>query len=219
SPPAPAPLPPPAADSGIVLPNGKPWVYDPETAKDIMRTCAACHGEFGEGGGGGVYPRLAGLNAEYLADQLRRFKSRERENIPMVPYATDRELPEKEVLDIARFLADAKVAKYPPPPEVAMDAYQRLKATKLTVQIPREPGDVEAGKALWDSGCLECHGRQGQGRGKKPMLAGQHMAYLKTQIALILAGRRKHEDIDELMRGKSEDDWQNLWAYVSILDD
>ena len=68
------------------------WKYDPENARDILETCAACHGKNGEGGKNGTYPRLAGLKADYIAKQLRAFKARDRVNIPMYPYATEREM-------------------------------------------------------------------------------------------------------------------------------
>lgn len=208
-----------AQEKAVILPNGKTWTYDAEQGKEIMRTCAACHGEYGEGGGGGVYPRLAGLNGEYLAEQLRAFKTRSRENIPMIPYANERELPEKDVLDVATYLASIKPSKHPPSDDVAMDAFERLKAAKQAVQIPREPGDIDAGKKLFEADCMECHGRDGYGRVKKPALAQQHIKYLKTQIELFLSGKRKHEDVDELMRPKTVKEWGDLWAYVSTLDD
>lgn len=201
------------------LPNGKTWTYDAEAGRDIMRTCAACHGEFGEGGGGGVYPRISGLHPDYIAEQLRAFKSRSRENIPMIPYANDRELPEKDVLDVSYYLAAITPPRHPPADDVAMDAFERLKLAKQAVQIPRQPGDAEAGKALYNADCMECHARDGQGRVKKPPLAQQHMPYLRAQIGLFLSGQRKHDDVDELMRGKSAADWDNLWAHVSTLDD
>ncbi|CAA7611551.1 c-type cytochrome [Magnetospirillum sp. UT-4] len=207
------------APAPVTLPNGKTWTYDAESGRDIMRTCAACHGEYGEGGGGGVYPRLSGMHPDYLAEQLRRFKSRERENIPMIPYATERELPEKDVLDVSHYLAAIKPPRHPPSDAVAMDAFERLKLAKQAVQIPREPGDVEAGRKLYDGECMECHGRDGQGRVRKPPLAQQHVKYLRAQIDLFLTGRRPHDDVDELIRPKTEADWRNLWAYVSTLDD
>lgn len=203
----------------VTLSNGKTWTFDADQGREIMRTCAACHGEFGEGGGGGVYPRVSGLHPDYIAEQLRAFKSRARENIPMIPYANDRELPEKDVLDVAHYLAGIKPPKHPPSDDTPMDAFERLKLAKQAVQIPREAGDIEAGKKLFQADCLECHGRDGQGRVKKPALAQQHIKYLKAQIELFLKGQRKHEDIDELMRPKSAADWTNLWAYVSTLDD
>ncbi len=44
--------------------------YDPDNGQDINELCAGCHGETGEGGGDGEYPRLAGLPAKYLAGQM-----------------------------------------------------------------------------------------------------------------------------------------------------
>ena len=34
---------------------------DLELGEEINEVCASCHGEFGQGGKGGEYPRLAGL--------------------------------------------------------------------------------------------------------------------------------------------------------------
>jgi len=201
------------------LPNGKTWTYDADAGRDIMRTCAACHGEFGGGGGGGVYPRISGMHPDYIAEQLRAFKSRVRENIPMIPYANDRELPEKDVLDVSYYLAAITPPKHPPSDDVTMDAFERLTLAKQAVQISRQPGDIAAGQKLYDADCMECHARDGLGRVKKPPLAQQHVPYLRTQITLFLTGQRQHEDVDELMRPKSAKDWDNLWAYVSTLDD
>jgi cytochrome c553 len=210
--------PPPAAPTASAAPEPpaeKPYAYDPDMAKDIMRICAGCHGEFGAGGNG--YPRLAGLNAEYLAEQIRMFKSRERENIPMIPFTTERELPEREVLDISRYLSEITLSTKPPPEDDKIDGFARLMLMKQVVQIPREPGDAEAGREFYTSECGPCHGRQGEGRIRKPPLAGQYIPYLKTQIAAFLAGKRKHDDVDQIMRPRQPAEWQNLWAYVSML--
>ena len=65
-----------------------------ERGKEINSTCAGCHGEFGQGGSRGEYPRIAGQRAAYLADQLKSFRARKRVNIPMYPYTQERELPD-----------------------------------------------------------------------------------------------------------------------------
>lgn len=208
-----------AGAAAQVLPDGKEWIYDSYNAQDVMRPCASCHGEYGSGGGGGVYPRLAGMHAEYLADQLRKFKTRERENIPMIPFVEDRDLSERDILDVSRWLSEQQLATRPPPPEVEMDAYKRLLAAKQTVQIPREAGDAQKGKAIYDSDCASCHGKQGQGRVKKPPLAGQHIPYLRAQIELFMTGKRQHDDIDQVIRPRKPEEWQDVWAYLSILDD
>ena len=47
--------------------------FDIDYAEEINETCAGCHGESGEGTADGEYPRLAGLDANYIATQLRHF--------------------------------------------------------------------------------------------------------------------------------------------------
>jgi cytochrome c553 len=217
-PPAAAPVvaaPPPANSADMV--DGTAYKYDEAAARDLNRVCAACHGEFGEGGGGGVYPRLAGLNKDYLAEQVRKFKSRERENIPMIPFANERELPERDVRDITTYLSGITLTTKPPREDEPMDAHARLMKMKQVIQIPREPGDILVGKKLYDADCAECHGKQGQGRVKKPPLALQHMKYLRAQIELFFTGRRNHEDFDELMKGKTAEDWKNIYAHISLM--
>ncbi|CAA7626780.1 Cytochrome c-552 [Candidatus Terasakiella magnetica] len=209
--------PPVAAAPGQIMIKGKPYVYDRDNAMDVMRICAGCHGELGAGGGGGSYPRLGGLNADYLADQMRKFKSRERENIPMIPFAVDRELNEQDVLDVTRFLSEVKLDTKPPA-DMPNDGYARLQIMKKVLQIPREAGDLAAGKEFYGNDCAPCHGRKGEGRLKKPLLAPQHISYLKVQVASFLSGKRPHDDV-ELLKSKSETEWANLWAYLSSLQD
>lgn len=193
--------------------------YDPDNAKDVMRVCAACHGEFGEGGGGGVYPRLSGLPEKYLALQIRKFKDRSRENIPMIPYATERELPENEVRNISIYLAEIKLQNRMPVLDPKMDAFERLMIAKKILQVPRAAGDTDKGGAIYQRECAACHGKNGEGRGDKPLLAGQHTKYLVEQIGRYQRKEREHPDADELFQPLSENDWQNIFAYLSILDD
>ena len=40
----------------------------------VVPACANCHGAHGEGGGEGLYPRLAGLPAAYLRRELALFR-------------------------------------------------------------------------------------------------------------------------------------------------
>ncbi len=206
-----------AQEAGAVMIKGKPYVYDPDNAKDVMRTCAGCHGDLGAGGGGGVYPRLGGLNADYLAEQFHKFKTRERENIPMIPFAVDREVSEQDVLDVTRFLSEIKLDTKPPA-DLPADGYARLQVMKRVLVIPHEPGDVAAGKAFFAQDCAPCHGRNGEGRVKRPPLAAQHIPYLKAQVESFLSGKRGHDDL-EILRAKTPADWANLWAFLSTLQD
>jgi cytochrome c553 len=50
--------------------------------------CATCHGPRGEGGGEGLYPRLAGLPAAYTEAQLKAFRDGGRSSPLMSPMVT-----------------------------------------------------------------------------------------------------------------------------------
>jgi cytochrome c553 len=191
--------------------------YDEFNAKDIMRTCAPCHGVYGEGGKG--YPRLAGFNADYLAEQIRAFKSRKRENIPMIPYATDRELPERDISDITKYLSSIKLDTKLPELSGRIDGLERLQQAKMVVQIPKWDGNIENGKKIYDENCAECHGNKGQGRVKKPPLAGQYSEYLEEQIKNFVKGKRQHEDTPELFEARRRGEIDDILAYLSVLDD
>ena len=45
--------------------------------------CAGCHGPTGAGNAALKYPKLAGLQAGYVVEQLRAFKNGSRENATM----------------------------------------------------------------------------------------------------------------------------------------
>lgn len=210
----------------FVLPAGAMEEPDLELGEEINVTCAGCHGEFGQGSKSGEYPRLAGMDARYLASQLRDFKSRKRLNIPMFPYTTDRELPEEDVLAVAAFLASIKLkTKMPPIDEKKFDALARLKLSQQILNIPRFPGNIEKGKAFYKKECDTCHGRDGRGKHTEknaiPLLAGQYSAYIQRQIELIRAGKRYHDepDDDKLFKTYSDEQISDMLAYLSILDD
>jgi len=192
---------------------------DLENGEEIYEVCAACHGPFGQGGGGGVYPRLAGMEIEYLSDQMKAFKSRRRENIPMLPYATERELPDEDVADVAAYLNAIKLATRLPAQDQRLDALERLLQAKKVLQVPREPGDTAHGKQVYDEACARCHGDKGQGTEDGPLLAGQHVRYLKKQIERFVTGGRRHMRTQTEFIDRPAKDLDDLWAYLSILDD
>ncbi len=206
--------------------------FDEELAREINYTCAGCHGEFGQGVADGTYPRLAGLNAEYLAHQLRKFKTHERLNIPMFPYATERELPEEDVIAISSYLSSIKlISKMPPIDETRYDPLERLKLAKKVFNVPRYPGNVQKGKSFYNRECASCHGRDGLGKQKQkaktgkvsiyPRLAGQHSRYILRQIINISQGKRFHDEKDDdvTFRSYSRKEIANALAYLSQLDD
>ena len=198
---------------------------DIDYAEEINGTCAGCHGEFGEGTSDGEYPRLAGLDATYLAQQLRNFKTRDRLNIPMTPYTTERELPEEDVMLIAAYLSQIKLkSKLPPIDEKKeFDALARLKASGRVINIARYPGNIEKGQQFYAKECAACHGDKGQGKPSmlSPQLAGQYSVYIATQIKKFRTGERVHDDPRdaEIFKSFIDVEIDNMLAYLSILDD
>jgi cytochrome c553 len=101
-----------------------------EKGKEINTTCAGCHGEFGQGGSKGEYPRLAGQRVGYIVDQLKSFRSRTRVNIPMYPYTQERELPDGDIKDVAAYLASIELPTTWPVFKDSDDALTRLTLTE-----------------------------------------------------------------------------------------
>jgi len=198
---------------------------DMEYGEEINETCAGCHGVFGQGSLEGEYPRLAGLDADYIARQLSDFKRRKRINIPMIPFANDRELPGDDVRIIAEYLSRIQLpTKLPPIDEENFDALERLHASKRVVNIKDYPGDIERGRKVYQKECASCHAKDGFGIKKKkaPQLAGQYSEYLLRQINHYRAGKRVHdeeEDDAELFIEFSDELIDGMLAYLATLDD
>jgi len=211
--------------SGICRAAEVPEELDMEYGEEINETCAGCHGEFGQGSLGGEYPRLAGLDAEYIAKQLSDFKQRKRINIPMIPFANDRELPGDDVRVIAEYLSRIELpTRLAPVDEENFDALKRLHASKRVVNIKDYPGDIELGRTFYHDECANCHGKDGSGNKKKkaPMLAGQYSEYLLRQIQNYRSGTRLHdedEDDREVFVEISDEEVNGMLAYLATLDD
>jgi cytochrome c553 len=143
----------------------------PATAADrtlgsiVDGRCALCHGPEGESASA-IYPRLAAQHPEYMAKQLQDFRDGRRKSDTMGEMARD--LTDSEIAALAKFFS----AK---PPQA------------------RRPGDADlaaVGKYIYAKGnkyagvpaCASCHGPNAHGTVQLPRLAGQHPAYLETQL-------------------------------------
>lgn len=200
---------------------------DLDVGAEINEVCAGCHGEFGQGGKQGVYPRLAGQPAGYTARQLHLFRERRRPNLAMIEYVDERQMPDEDIQDVSAYLAAIELPNRIPPvdPDAAdFDALERLNQAKRVLQIPLPEGDVAAGEQLYRRECASCHGRDGYGDHKDavPMLAGQYSDYLLKQIEKYNAGVRHHDPDDPADRFLAEfsaTQLRDILAYVSTLDD
>jgi len=197
---------------------------DLRNGKEINEICAACHGEFGQGGKQGEYPRLAGQPAGFIAEQLRLFRSRSRQNMPMLPHTEQRELPDGDIEDISAYLAQIQLPTRLPPAEQGMDGLERLLQTKMILNIPRAEGNSAAGEKIYHKECRSCHGAHGLGNAEKavPMLTGQYTAYLWRQVDKYIAKARIHDPDspdDELLAAFNQEELRDIFAYLSIADD
>jgi cytochrome c553 len=195
------------------------FAQDLENGKEINGTCAACHGPYGQGGKQGEYPRLAGQRARYIEAQLRAFRSRARINIPMFPYTQERELPDKDIEDVAAYLASIKLPTKPPQFTDSDDALTRLLAMEQVMIVPRVEGNIENGGRIYKEECADCHGKTGLGRGQIPMVVGQYTEYLKRRMDVYARGERPHDEDDGpgILTKLKEEDMQDILAYLTQL--
>jgi cytochrome c553 len=195
------------------------WTYDPENAEAILETCAGCHGRTGRGGKGGTYPRLAGLDEVYLARQIQAFKARERINLPMYPYATERELPPDDVRDISRLFSRMELPTRMPelPPDAS--SLERMRAALTVFNVPPVEGDIARGGEVYEESCGDCHGSEGWGEDDVPQLAGQYTQYLRRQIGQFRSGERKNDDMEDVFDDLTAQDLEDLFAYLASRDD
>ena len=150
--------------------------------------CVACHGMAGQGQGAVGFPRLAGMNADYLESQLHGFQNGTRANPIMGP--------------IAKLLSpvDAKaLAAY----------YAALPPLDTNGGAAAIDAAIAAGRTLalngdWKNGvpaCSQCHGVSGLGVGAAfPPISGQPAVYTLNQLQAWKAGTRKNDPMG-LMRG------------------
>lgn len=128
-----------------------------EAGRKAAFFCVNCHGDDGLSKINEV-PNLAGQNAAYLLEQIRKFGTGERKDQFM--QGLIKVLKDEERVQVALYYASIQV----PPSR------------------PAEPAQVARGKELFGKLCVRCHGEQARGNELFPRIAGQHLVYLKTSI-------------------------------------
>lgn len=156
---------------------------DAERGKASTAICMACHQADGNGmniPGGESWPRLAGLNADYIYKQLTEFKSGKRVNASMAPFAMM--LDDQQMKDLAVYYSQQPATKTAP---AGVDAKLLAYGKKLVIE-----GD-------WDRyivPCGTCHGADNTGAGEHfPGIAGQHAGYIESQLVAWQEGKRDND--------------------------
>lgn len=141
-------------------------------------SCAACHGAQGAGLAAANYPRLAGLTASYLTEQLHLFASGKRQNAIMSGMA--KPLSAVQIKTLADYYSSLPVSMAAPAQTVPADLMARGKQLATV-------GDWKAGIPS----CFRCHGPGGVGVPPSfPPLTGQSATYLSQQITAWKSGTR-----------------------------
>lgn len=152
---------------------------DPEAGQAKAQTCVACHGADGIGTAP-ENPNLAGQVPGYIADQLARFKSGQRQNAIMAPMAAG--LSEQDMADLDAYYSSMEA------PRGAVSEEQEASA--------RRGGELYRGgdKSLEIAACMSCHGPAGQGIPTRfPQVAGQKQAYLLSSLQAFKSGERQSD--------------------------
>ncbi len=168
--------------------------------------CAACHGADGNSAIS-MYPNLAGQNESYIALQLAHFKSGQRDNAIMAPFASM--LSDQDMQDVGAFFA-----------------------TKHTLPGKADEAFVERGQALYRGGdavaaipaCIACHGPDGRGMAGAayPQVAGQYSEYLSAKLTEWREGASWGEDdhskiMPDIAKRLSDADIAALASYMQGL--
>lgn len=194
---------------------------DMEKGREINAVCAACHGDNGQGGKKGEYPRLAGQPATFLATQLKAFRARQRINIPMFPYTQERELSDEDIRDVSGYLSSVRLSTRMPEFRGDEDALTRLLMVDQVMIVPRVEGEAESGGRLYQDKCAFCHGKTGKGGGRFPLLVGQYTNYLKRQVDAYLRKERAHDDDDGVgvLSEIGTKDIQDILSYLTTIQE
>jgi cytochrome c553 len=170
--------------------------------------CFSCHGIQGEGDSGAGFPRLAGLDAQYLAKQMEDYRSGARPNRVMSPIA--QQLDAEDYRSVALYYASLRAR---------MSPFRLTAADGLLLQqggILYARGSAERGIQA----CANCHGPGARGLGSTYPAIVQPSAYTDAQLRLWRAGVRRN-DINNVMgslsRRMTDEDIRSVAAYLAEL--
>ena len=163
---------------------------DPEAGANKAAACAACHGVDGNASDPTLYPRLAGQSERYVAHQLALFKSGERVNAIMQPYAAP--LSAQDMRDIGAYYAtQVSGAGLADDTAIAEGPNAGKKFYEVGQALFRQ-GDAARGIPA----CLACHGPSGAGNPGPayPRVAGQQSWYTARRLQEYRAGTTAERD-------------------------
>ena len=193
-----------AAIASAIVGNGALCAGNAQAGAAKAALCQACHGANGNSSNP-EWPSLAGLGADYIAEQLANFKDGKRANPIMAPIAAS--LSSQEMADLGAYFDSL--------PNTGLEA---------------DPSYWKAGEKLYRGGdkergipaCMACHGPTGRGNepAKFPALAGEQSVYLAKQLNAYAAGTRPPGPggiMPLIAKRLSNEDIRNVTSYLQGL--
>jgi cytochrome c553 len=190
--------------SGAIVSNAAIAAGNAETGATKAVVCQACHGANGNSANP-EWPSLAGLGADYIADQLKNFKETKRNNPVMMPNAAA--LSPDDMADLGAYFD-----------------------SQANTGLEADPSYWQAGEKLYRAGdkargipaCAACHGPTGRGNepAKFPALRGQHSVYVVKQLNDYSSGVRAtgpNGIMPTIAKRLTPDDMRNLASYLQGL--
>ena len=161
---------------------------DPEAGHQVVGVCQSCHGLDGYAQIP-MAPHIGGEPAAYLAEQLRAYRSGEREHEMMSVVA--KVLTDEQIEDVAAWYASQTAAPVLP------EGYS-------TAAAPM--------------GCFGCHGADGIARMTDiPHLTGDSRIYLEAQLEAFRSGERENETMMAIAQRLSDEELAEVAEWYSSI--
>lgn len=189
----------------LALAQGLPDAHAGEHSAlaERLQLCSSCHNPDGNSTVPDN-PKLAALDAGYLARQMADFKSGARQSAIMSGIIS--QVQEQEYKPLAKYFSEQK----------AMPGIEAV------------PQQVARGKEIFDEGlagsavpaCSGCHNEDGSGSDKYPRLTGQHAPYVVKQLQNFKTGVRANDSkavMQAVARRMTDDEIQAVADYVATL--
>lgn len=177
---------------------------DAQAERIATQVCASCHGPKGDSISP-AFPKVAGQQKIYLETQLKAFRDRTRAD-PMAQaymWGMTSQLSDETLGNLAAYYSAQSPAR------------GRIGDPKL----------IQAGRTIYEQGlpaanvqaCATCHGKDAEGNGSFPRLAGQHSEYLVKQLVLFKSELRAGGSapiMHNITTGMSFEQMEAVAAYV-----
>jgi cytochrome c553 len=168
-----------------------------------ITVCGTCHGPDGNSTNP-KYPRLAGQNPNYLATQLKAFRSQTRGDPDAIGYmwGMAAELDDATIQALAAYYAGQK-------------AEPSASAASPTITRGREIY-AQGVAAQGVPACSSCHGPDAHGLQDFPRLAGQHAQYVLKQLGSFQSNMRNVAIMHGVAQNLNLGDMDAVAAFLEV---